>query len=125
MSVESQKACQPGDVLRVVVYGGVHHEGIVTETGSVISNSLRNGCVTEESVRSFAGLNRIENRGQLSDTSPYAAIAHARSQIGLPYNAYKSNCQHFVRQCYRLKPESHQKRWVVAGLGILAFLAII
>jgi len=119
-----QKACRPGDVLRVTVYGGVHHEGIVTDTGTVISNSRRYGCVTEENVRSFAGLNRITNLGQLSDCSPYSAIFYARNQLGKPYSAFNGNCQHFVRECYGLKPKSHQKNWAVAGLGLLAVFAI-
>ena len=120
----TQKACRPGDVLRVSVYGGIHHEGIVTETGTVISNSRRMGGVTEESVRAFAGLNRITNLGPLSDCPSYSAIYYARSQIGKPYKAFNSNCQHFVRECYRLKPKSHQRDWAVVGLGILAALAI-
>lgn len=125
MKAESNKACRPGDILRVTVYGGILHEGIVTEQGTVISNSRRNGGVVEESVRDFAGLNRITNLGRLSDTSPHQAIFRARERLGRPYRPNSYNCQHFVREIYHIKPKSPQRDLAVIGLAVLAFIAII
>ena len=61
---------QPGDVVCVRVNGFIQHEGIMTETGRVISNSRRLGCVCEESTRAFAGGRKIELVGRLSNMSP-------------------------------------------------------
>lgn len=124
MSLQSNKACRPGDVLCVTVYGGVRHEGIVTDTGTVISNSRRNGGVAEESVRDFAGLNKITNLGRLSTLDPFAAIYRARERLGRQYQPVRYNCQHFVRDCYQIKPKSAQRDLAVGALGILALLAI-
>ncbi|NNC36227.1 MAG: hypothetical protein HKO02_02125 [Hyphomonadaceae bacterium] len=124
MSVDSKKACRPGDVLCVSVYGGVLHEGIVTDTGTIISNSRRNGCVMEESVRDFAGLNRITNLGRLSTLDPYVAIYRARERLGRPYQPVRYNCQHFVRDCYQIRPKSAQRDIAVGALGVLALFAI-
>ena len=121
---DSNKSCRPGDVLCVTVYGGVLHEGIVTETGTVISNSRRNGGVVEEGIRDFAGLNKITNLGPLSTLAPHAAIYRARERIGRRYQPVRYNCQHFVRDCYQIKPKSAQRDLAVGALGVLALLAI-
>ncbi|PHR92299.1 MAG: hypothetical protein COA69_07920 [Robiginitomaculum sp.] len=118
-------APQPGDVLRVTVYGAVLHEGILTEEGTVISNSRRNGRVVEESVRSFANGRKITNIGPLSDVSPHLAIAHARTRLGREYKLYSDNCQHFVRRAYRLKPSSPQRDVFVYGLLALAAFVFV
>lgn len=114
----------PGDVLVVRVRGVIHHEGIVTETGRVISNSRRRGGVFEESLRTFADGKSVDNRGSLSGLSSEAVLANARARIGRRYNPISYNCEHFVRDCYGLRPHSPQKK-LALGAVALAALAFI
>jgi len=116
---------QLGDVLRVIVYGFVVHEGIYTGEGTVISNSRRNGLVIEESVSAFSQGRKITNAGRLSELSPHVAIAHARTRLGQKYRLYSDNCQHFVRRCYHIKPKSPQRDVVVAGVAIALGLLLV
>lgn len=115
---------QPGDVLRVRVSGFVEHEGIITETGRVISNSRRRGGVYEESVRDFSGGRQILNVGRLSNLAPETVIARARERLGRRYQVYQYNCQHFVRDCYGLRTESPQKKLAIGAAAIALLVAI-
>jgi len=114
----------PGDVLRVRVYGGVLHEGIYTDHGTVISSSRRRGGVFEETISAFSSGRPITNLGPLSDLSRHRALARARIACGKNYHVLNDNCQHFVRYCYGLKPRSHQRDLVI-GLGAIAALLAI
>ena len=114
----------PGDVLAVRVHGVISHEGIVTETGRVISNSRRRGGVFEESVRDFSNGGKLVNKGGLSNLSRESVLARARSQIGRRYHALDYNCEHFVRDCYGLRPHSPQKKLAI-GAALVAALAVI
>ena len=115
---------QPGDVVCVRVNGFIQHEGIMTETGRVISNSRRLGCVCEESTRAFAGGRKIELVGRLSNMSPERVLSNARARIGRAYSAYNYNCQHFVRDCYGLGLRSPQKKLALGAAALAALIAI-
>lgn len=114
-----------GDVVCVRVNGFIEHEGIMTETGRVISNSRRRGRVVEESSRDFAGGRKIENMGALSSLPAAQVLSNARARLGKPYNAFSYNCQHFVRDCYGLGKRSPQKKLAVGAAAIAALIAII
>lgn len=116
---------QPGDVVRVRVNGFIEHEGILTETGRVISNSRRRGRVVEESSREFASGRKIEHVGRLSNMPPERVLANARARLGHRYSAYNYNCQHFVRDCYGLGRRSPQKKLALGAAALVALLAII
>lgn len=115
---------QPGDVVRVRVNGFIEHEGIMTETGRVISNSRRRGGVFEESVRDFADGRQVDHIGRLSNLSTDTVLARARAQIGRPYQAYHYNCQHFVRNCYGLRTGSPQKKLALGAAAVALLVAI-
>ena len=125
MTVRFHTSHQPGDVLRVRVYGGVLHEGIYTDDGTVISSSRKRGGVFEETLQDFAGGRAVKNLGRLSDLSPHRAVARAYVALGRQYDLVNDNCQHFVRHCYGLKPKSHQRDLAVIGGAVLAVLLII
>lgn len=115
---------KPGDVVSVRV-NGIRHEGIITETGRIISNSRRRGGVYEESARTFAGGGKIKNHGPRKSMPPHVAIARARARIGRRYHPYSHNCEHLVREAYGEKRHSPQKR-IAMGLGaLLAAIAIL
>lgn len=116
---------QPGDVVRVRVNGFIEHEGILTETGRVISNSRRSGAVIEESTRDFAGGRKIEHVGRLSNMPPEHVLTNARARLGRRYSAYSYNCQHFVRDCYGLGKRSPQKKLAVGAAAVAALIAIL
>ncbi len=115
---------QAGDVVRVRVNGFIEHEGIVTETGRIISNSRRRGAVVEESSRDFADGRKIEHIGRLSALPSDRVLANARARLGHPYSAFSYNCQHFVRECYGLGRRSPQKK-IAMGAAALALLIAI
>lgn len=116
---------QPGDVLAVRVKGIISHEGIVTETGRVISNSRRLGSVQEESIRTFGMGKKIINRGRLSNLSANSVLANARARIGRLYNPITYNCEHFVRECYGLRPHSPQKKLAIGAVAAAALALFI
>lgn len=115
---------QPGDVVRVKVNGFIEHEGIMTETGRVISNSRRKGGVREESVHDFCGGRQMIHVGPLSGLSPALVLSRARERLGKSYNAYHYNCQHFVRDCHGLRIKSPQKKLALGAAALAVLVAI-
>ncbi len=115
---------QPGDVVRVRVNGFIEHEGIMTESGRVISNSRRRGAVVEESARDFAGGRKVETIGRLSNLPVAQVLSNARARLGRGYSAYNYNCQHFVRDCYGLGRRSPQKKLALGAVALIGLLAI-
>ncbi|MGJ8564413.1 MAG: hypothetical protein ACSHXY_12785 [Alphaproteobacteria bacterium] len=113
-----------GDIVRVRVNGFIEHEGIMTETGRIISNSRRRGRVVEETASEFAGGRKIEHVGRLSGLSGARTLANARLRLGRPYDAFNYNCQHFVRECSGLRKHSPQKKLALGAAAALALLAI-
>jgi len=114
---------QPGDVVSVRTRSGIRHEGIMTETGRVISNSRRRGGVYEESFRSFADGGKVINHGPRNRLDSDIVLARARARSGKNYNPYSYNCEHFVREVYGERRHSPQKK-IVLGLAAVAAMLI-
>lgn len=115
----------PGDVVSVRVKGAVRHEGIMTETGHVISNSRRKGGVFEESFRTFAEGRKVVNHGPRNGLNSDTVLARARSLKGRTYNPYTYNCEHFVREVYGERRHSPQKKIALGAAALLALIVVI
>ncbi len=124
---------QPGSVVAIPVWPGVsflpfRHLGIVTDTNwisgpRIISCSLRQGGVTEESVEEFSNGAPVTVVAYPGNLHPDEVIARARSRLGTPWNLFTFNCEHFVNWAHGLKPESPQLQ-AAAVVFVLAFLGI-
>ncbi len=114
----------PGEILSVKWYLGIEHEGIYTDTGTVISASKRTGKVVEEDLQTFSGRRKIKNLGYPSDLPVEIVLNHARKKIGKRYNVLSDNCQHFASDCHGRK-HSHQLRSLVISTISFAALAIL
>lgn len=112
----------PGTIISTPAYKLIDHWGILTERGTVISNSKRHGRVVEESLESFCNGNVMKVVGYLGKLSSAEVIARARECIDKPWDAIKSNCEHFAHHAHGLKPNSPQ---LLLGIGALAILAAI
>ncbi len=115
----------PADVISVRVGGLIRHEGIMTHSGTIISNSRRRGGVYEESPHIFANRGKLINHGPLLDTDPDLVIARAYARIGHKYDPVHYNCEHFVRDCYGLPRSSPQKRAALGAAALIGLIAIL
>ena len=111
---------RPGDVV-AASRGIFDHVGIVTDAGTVISNSGRRGRVVEETLNQFAAGSSIRRVGYLGALPPHVVVARARSQLGRRYNLLASNCEHLVHYAHGLPRRSPQlvAAGVAAGLALL------
>lgn len=110
-----------------VMVAGVLHEGIPTGRfrdgePSIISNSRRTGRAVEEPLSVFSGGRQVFRLPPLSDLSPWEVLRNAEKLLGKPWDLFRSNCEHFVRECYGLKPTSPQLRF---WAGLAAALTIV
>ncbi len=117
-----------GTVIFVTI-GLIKHYGIISginELGEilVISNSKARRCVTEEPLGEFSLGRQTIVDGYPSNCDPRDVVARARSQLGIKYDLFSDNCEHFVRWAHRLKPESPQLQLfsVLAGAFVLSYL---
>lgn len=97
---------QAGQVLKINC-GFFYHYGISDGEGNVIHNSKKRMKVTIEPLAEFAEEKIIE-LSQIGSTKKILAVEKAKSYIGLKYNLFKSNCEHFVKLCHGLEEESHE-----------------
>lgn len=105
-----------------VDFGVYTHYGIADGNGYVIHNSKLHGVVVKEPLSKFADGKEVSISG-IKGEIPTAAVAAAMKYIGMPYNLFSSNCEHFVRLCHRLDIESPQllKYFLaVGGIGLAA-----
>lgn len=99
---------EPGDVVAIPFGIGLSHYGIVTASGTVISNSGRHGGVIEQSLAEFAGGKRVRLCERTDSLSGAIAESRARRAKGRTYSLTDSNCAHFSRWSHRQKPTSVQ-----------------
>jgi hypothetical protein len=58
----------------------------------------------------------VRIHGYPGELPPEEVMARARSLIGMQYDAGNANCEHFVRWCHGLEPESPQlQQWLTVG----------
>jgi hypothetical protein len=99
---------EPGDVVAIPFGIGLSHYGIVTASGTVISNSRKHGGVVEQSFHEFSNGKRVRLCERTDALSGNAAVSRARRAKGKPYSLNESNCVHFTRWSHRQKPTSIQ-----------------
>lgn len=120
----------PGARVGVYVGGVLRHEGIVTDTvvaggQTVISRSKRIGYAKEELMSEFVGDREVVELPPLSNLHPSLVIANARRLLGTPWRLMDANCEHFVYECFGMKPQSPQLQvWAVLG-GVAAILLLV
>ena len=105
-----------------VSYGFFEHYGLADGRGHVIHNSKKYGKVVRVSEAVFADGRQIlvsDLYGQDSLTVGSRAL----SCLGLPYDLFNANCEHFVRHCLGLDVESPQVQKYLLMLGCSTFAA--
>lgn len=115
----------PGMIVWTQAYGFFKHKGIVSDRlydgqPMIISCSGRTGEVREETQEQFSQGNAIFAEGYLGNLPVHQVLYRARQCIGMKYNLFSWNCEHFVRYAYGLEPSSPQlaATIVLAALGI-------
>ena len=99
---------EPGDVVAIPFGIGLSHYGIVTASGTVISNSRKHGGVVEQTFHDFSNGKRVRLCERTDALSGNAAVTRARRAKGRSYSLHESNCAHFTRWSHRQKPTSIQ-----------------
>ena len=94
----------PGDMIAVRFAGVLFHYGIVTQRGTVISNSNRYGGVVEQTLAEFADGRPVRRCARRDGLDAIAVESRARRALGAPYSLTHSNCSHFTRWTYRRRP---------------------
>lgn len=103
----------PGTVVYVKFLGFFRHKGVVSDRfrygkPMVIASSQASNGVVENGWDEFADGKQVFTEGYPSRLSPQEVLWRARSMIGERYSVLTSNCEHFVRRCHGLTPESPQ-----------------
>lgn len=95
---------RPGDVISIRFAGVLRHYGVVTQRGTVLSNSRLHGGVTEQSLAAFAAGRAVSRHRSVGSGDDLAVEARARRLTGRSYDLTGANCVHFVRHAHRRKP---------------------
>lgn len=99
------------------------HFGLIDQTGvRVIHNSKKHGKVVRESLETFASGADAYVCDEVFSRNVTAAIQRAENALGLAYNLWRANCEHFVRWAHGLEPTSPQ---IQRALAIAASLALL
>lgn len=114
----------PGTRVGIYMFGVLRHEGIagdgwINGEQSIISRSRRAGRATEEPISVFADGYAVVKLPPLSDLHLSLVVANARRLLGTPWKLTDANCEHFVYECFGLKPESPQLQgWISCACAI-------
>ena len=110
-----------GDVLSIQ-YTGFKHYGIYAGNGLVIHNSKKFKKVDEISIDEFSD-GKTVTFSSIKASSPSLAVQTARKYLGLPYNLFGENCEHFVRtSCGLVKESTQVQKYLISALGTGALL---
>lgn len=119
----------PGQTIGVRV-GPVIHLGIVSDrsdaNGSpmIYSNSLRSGCVTLEPLAVFKGVYDFVTVAQPTNLPARQVLSRAHKMLGIRWNLFSWNCEHFVFSAYGLLPQSPQLQAAGAMIGLALLLTM-
>jgi hypothetical protein len=104
-----------------VDYGFFEHHGIADGQGFVIHNSKEWGKVVREPEQLFQDGREI-TPSDIAGADSHRAVENAMKYLGLPYNLFTSNCDHFVRLCHGLEKQSPrlQKYMILTACSVLA-----
>lgn len=116
--LKSHDAISHGDIVSIVVWGIVRHWGIVTSSGSVISNSGRHGGVIEQTLDEFSCGQALNKVGYLGSLAPWEVERRARSMLGIRYSALLHNCEHFAYWAHGEEPKSPQVSTALLSIGL-------
>ena len=125
-----------GQVLGVsapVAGGLVHvtHVGLVADRGDqaglplVYNASKRTGRVTLDRWEEFCQGEPARLLDVRGDLETKVVISRAHSRLGEEWSLVWSNCEHYVRWCHGLEPESPQLQGAVGATLVLATLAVV
>lgn len=105
-----------GDVL-LIQYIGFKHYGIYSGNNTVVHNSKKFLKVEEISIENFKNGKEIIF-SSIKALNPELAVQTAKKFLGVPYNLFSENCEHFVRVACGLKKESTQvQKYLITALG--------
>lgn len=105
-----------GDVLSIQ-YTGFKHYGIFIGNNAVIHNSKKFKRIEEISLTDFSD-NRKISISDIKPEDPNIAVQTARKYLGVPYDLFSENCEHFVRTACGLTKESTQvQKYLITALG--------
>lgn len=107
----------PGDILSIQ-YGGFKHYGIFIGDDTVIHNSKQSKKVEQISIDGFADNKTINISDLIKADNSIEAIEKATSYLGMSYNLFSENCEHFVRTACGLIKESTQiQKYAIVAIG--------
>jgi len=118
-----------GTRVGIYIFGIFLHVGIVSDgwlngEQTVFSRSKRAGFAKEELISVFTSGYDFHVLPPLSDLHPTLIIANARRLLGTPWRLADANCEHFVHECFGLKPKSPQV-YCWSGVAALALLVML
>ncbi|GAB5458848.1 MAG: hypothetical protein Hens3KO_18780 [Henriciella sp.] len=104
-----------GDMVAVRFGGVLWHYGIVTSSGTVISNSRLQGGVIEQSLSAFAKGRRVRLCGQADTLDAVNIERRARRALGSEYRLTSSNCIDLTRRAHRQSATPWQVTTAIAS----------
>lgn len=115
LSEELRKAFATGAPLAIVTREGYPHEGIPFPDGTVVHASKRHGQIVRTSFAKFAEGAVVQVLWDLAVSDAGLVWRRARDSLGVGYDLWEANCQHFVRYCQGLEIESPAIQKLVIG----------
>ncbi|MGI9306417.1 MAG: lecithin retinol acyltransferase family protein [Gammaproteobacteria bacterium] len=107
-----------GDVL-VVKFPGFMHYGVYVGANSVIHNSKELRKVVKTTIKKFSGGRDVLVSSKIKPQNRDMALQLARQYLGVPYQLFSENCEHFVRVICGMKKESKQvQKYLTTALGV-------
>lgn len=112
--------CVPMGTTLKICCGLYDHYGIANGKGGVIHNSKRRGKVVEETIEEFSD-GHVVKISDIKGSCLIETFERAKRYIGLKYELFVENCEHFVRMANGLIKESKQIQkylLMTAGAGV-------
>lgn len=112
---ELRMAFAAGAPLAIVTREGYPHEGIPLPDGTVVHASKKHGQVVRTPFAEFAEGAVVRVLWDLAVSDAGVVWQRARDSLGVGYDLWEANCQHFVRYCQGLEIESPAIQKLVIG----------
>ncbi|MEM9670402.1 MAG: hypothetical protein AAF950_15885 [Pseudomonadota bacterium] len=111
----------PGDVISIPFGGVFRHYGVVTHSGTVITNSRRRGGVVEISLCEFEDSRRARRHQNRSSLHAFEVEARARRALGNTYRLAEHNCIDLTQHAHKARATPWQyAAATVRALGDMA-----
>ncbi len=108
---------QSGDVLKIDC-SGFSHYGIYVGDDTVIHNSKALRKVEETPLKEFSKGKTI-SLSSITSTNRDVTVYNARKYLGLQYELFSDNCEHFVRMsCGLIKESTQVQKYLISALGV-------